>query len=172
MKTIKLKAPAIPYDDWTIEEDNRMESFDPSKLILHLEPEQEDGYITGNILRERLKGKNPLSASILDYLIEHPEIIPESWKEKTAKGTTQFIYFFGTIYRSRSGNLYVRYWCWDEGRWQSDYYWLDYYWRGLDPSALLASPSSSEPESSLDSLSLELRVQKLEEIISHHNLGV
>lgn len=167
--TIQLKKPSIPYPRWTIEEDNQMKSFDPSLLSLHLEPEQKTGYISGNELRTRMKGTG-LSASVLDYLIEHPELAPESWKEKTKEGNTQFIYFWGTIFRSSDGNLCVRSWYWYDGRWQTDYIWLDYDWGDDYPSAVLGKPSALAPESSLDTESLELRVQKLEHILAHYNL--
>lgn len=36
---------------------------------------------------------NPLCADVLDYLLEHPEKIPEEWKGK-------LVFFWGTIYRT------------------------------------------------------------------------
>lgn len=80
----------------------------------------------------------------------------------------------GTHWKDENGN-----WCfeaffrWDSGRfvfvrrYGDAYYWRAYWWFGG-----LRKPSALEPENSSDTLPLELRVQKLEEIIKHHNLGL
>lgn len=156
MKPITLAPPKIPYDEWMIESDIGQKTVDLSNVVLHLEPEQEHGYLKGTELRKRFEGKHPLSAAVLDYLIEHPEETPEQWKEKTPSGSTQFVFFWGTIYRSRNGYLCVRYWCWGEGRWQSYYHWLDFNWSGRSPSALLASTQDSDTQTSSETLPLAL----------------
>lgn len=181
---IKLKKPKIPYEGWTIESDIGQKTVDLSNVVLYLDKGQKNGnYIAGEELRKKLEGKNPLSAAVLDYLIEHPEETPDAWKEKTAEGIMQFIFFWGTIYRGRGGRLCVRYWCWGEGRWQSDYRWLGSHWSGNSPSALLASTQSSGTSHSSHSQdlalpsihedrfeSIEARLEAVEEILKHHNL--
>ena len=156
MKPIKLdKKPLLP-EGWEIEEDNGQTSFVPD-FALHLEPEQEKGRIAGNTLRERLKGKPVLNANVLDYLLAHPELIPEDWKGK-------YVFFWGTIYRNSGGNLCVRYLYWRDGWWAWGRNWLDRDFNGYRPAALRASPlpSALVPPTSSDTMSLEKRVEELE----------
>ncbi len=142
---MKLPKPEIPYDSWKIESDNG--NCDMTNMSLHLEPEQKDGYIQGTELAKRLKDTG-MSASVLDYLMEHPDEIPASWKEKTKDGYTQYIYFWGTIYRNSGDDLYVRCLCFDGGRWGQGYSWLDRDFGGNYPACVSAITSQSEPLSS------------------------
>jgi len=52
--------------------------------------------IGGNDLRRQLQGKPVLNATVLDYLFEHPDLIPPSWEG-------QCVFFWGTVYRRHSG---------------------------------------------------------------------
>lgn len=141
MKIILKNTPLIPYEGWKVDYHNGITNFDPQTLSLHLEPEQEKKYIKGHILAERLKDK-ALNASVLDYLLENPKLIPDEWKGK-------WVYFWGTIYRNSGGDLYVRCLDWDDGQWQSNYHWLDDGWNSGNPAAVSASSSiSSEPKNS------------------------
>lgn len=151
---MKLPKPKIPYDSWKIESDNG--NCDMTNMSLHLEPEQKDGYIQGTELAKRLKDTG-MSASVLDYLMEHQYEIPASWKEKTKDGYTQYIYFWGTIYRNSDGDLCVRVLYFGGGHWRQDSRWLDRDFGGDDPACVSASTSHSEPLSSsaLSSLSFE-----------------
>ena len=152
MKIDSSKKPNIPYDDWTIEShDTSLGKIDPTKIELYLDESQKSGYIEGNKLLGKLKDKPVLNATVLDYLFEHQELIPESWKGK-------YVYFWGTVYHGSSGNLYVRCLYFYDGAWRRDSDWLDIGWFGSAPAALLASPSSSESKS----LVLEKRVKELE----------
>ena len=159
------KKPSIPHDKWTIESnDTSLGRIDLSKLELYLDDEQKNGrYIEGDTLRKKLKDKLVLNASVLDYLYEHQELIPKSWKEKS-EGYIKYIYFWGTIYRSSHGNLCVRYLYFDVGAWSRGCRWLCVGWDGDGPAALLASsPKSLKPRI----LELELleRVKKIEKWI-------
>lgn len=159
MKTITINTskPKIPYDGWTIEHNNDQGKikFDPSKLSLHLEPEQEKGHINGKTLAERFKTTG-LSSVVLDYLWEHQDQIPESWKEKK-DGYIQFIYFWGTIFRSAGGSLCVQCVFWEDGAWRRNYNWLGNVWNSNYPAAELASISTLKPKpSSLKPLNLVL----------------
>lgn len=151
------KKPKLPFNSATIEYHNNITCFDISKMVLHLEPEQKKEYIKGSILAERLK-KTALNASALDYLLKNPDKIPESWKEKTKDGYTQYIYFWGTIFRRSDGNLYVRCLSFGDGVWQSFCVWLDGVWSGANPAALSQELNSEilSPEQNLDTLPLEL----------------
>lgn len=108
---------------------------DGKKVILHLVKQQtRNGVIQGHELRKELdNGKLVLlNANLLDYLLEHPELIPDAWKGKA-------VFFWGTVYRDSDGHLNVRYLSWNDGRWNWDYNWLDFDWISNDPAAVLAS---------------------------------
>lgn len=165
--TIHIKTkPKLPFENWKIESHTPVGKINLEKLILHLEPEQENGYLKGEVLRERLKDKHCLDGAVLDYLLAHTELIPESWKGK-------YVYFWGTIYRDSGGDLYVRYLYWVGGRWDWDYYWLDLVWRSDNPAAVSqVSTGTSEPKNSLSTKTLdadaveinhEQRIKSLEE---------
>ncbi len=103
--------PFIPHG-WCIEEHKKGGQliFDSSKILLHRSLDQQSrGSIGGNKLREELENKPTLNASVLDYLLAHPELIPEEWT-KCKYGDEHRIFFFGTIYRNseEDGRVYVR----------------------------------------------------------------
>lgn len=114
--------------------------LDGKKIDFFLSPNQGEGRKStkGDKLRKELEGKPVLNACVLDYLREHPELIPESWKVDE-KGRTRYIFFWGTIYRYPDGGLYVRYLCWHDGQWVWGYFWLDVEWDVDSPAAVLAS---------------------------------
>ena len=108
------------------------------KIVLFLSKKQQWGkHAVGHELREELSGKKVLNGNVLDYLIAHCELIPESWK-KDENGNIRYIFFWGTIYISSSGGLCVRYLDLD-GRWSRDYDWLGRDWGGHSPAALCVS---------------------------------
>ncbi len=115
--------------------------WDPTKVKLHLSPNQEGGkVINGTKLQKELANEPTLPANILDYLLKNPHLIPEEWK-KDANGNTRYIFFWGTIYRGSACRRCVRYlyfngsgWAWD---W--DCRRLGFDWYGSDPAALRAS---------------------------------
>jgi hypothetical protein len=132
--------PFVP-DGWKVEEHQKGGAFkfDASKVQFYLDKGQQNGkYIEGNKLRKALSGKPVLNANVLDYLLKHPELIPDDWK-KDENGNTRYIFFWGTIYRSSDGLLYVRYLCWGGGRWGWDAGWLDCGWGSSNPAAVPAS---------------------------------
>jgi hypothetical protein len=128
---------------WVIEKhvgEGQLE-LDLTKIQFHFSPNQKDGkMIEGNKLRKELENsKVPvLNACVLDYLIAHPEIIPEDWKVDE-NGNTHYIYFWGTVYRDPSDNLCVRCLCWDDGAWNWNFSWLVDGWNDQNPAAMLAS---------------------------------
>ena len=131
--------PFIP-GGWKMEKHQKGGSFkwDPKQVQLYLSPNQHGKSIEGNKLRTELEGKPVFNANLLDYLLKNPHLIPEEWKQDE-QGRTRYIFFWGTIYRSSDGDLYVRYLCWDDGRWFWHYYWLGRVWGDVDPAALRAS---------------------------------
>lgn len=115
--------------------------FDGKKIELFLSKKQKgDSYIVGYDLRTELekRGGN-VSAKVLDHLVEHPELWPESWKNDS-QGNTIYVYFWDDIFRHPSdGFLYVRYGCWRSGRVVSFSVWLALDWGRQDPAASVAS---------------------------------
>jgi hypothetical protein len=79
-----------------------------------------------------------MNANVLDFLLANPDLIPEEWK-KDEHGNTRYIFFWGTVYRDRGGDLYVRYLCWGGDRWGWGSRWLGSGWDGDSPAAVLAS---------------------------------
>ncbi len=153
------KAPSIPYDGWKIESHKKMGKITITKdsLRLYTDPEQEKGYVVGNELLKRLTDKPILNATVMDYLWEHQELIPEEWKGK-------YVYFFGTVYRGSFQSLCVRYFYWSDGAWHRSYRWLGYHWDFRNPVASLASTEISNTKSShSDSLSLDLALKTVKE---------
>lgn len=103
------------------------------KICLYLSDFQiNDSSIEGNKLRKELRNKLVLNANVLDYLLAHPELIPEKWKGKS-------IFFWGTIYRDSLGRLCVRCLEWCDDQWYENYRWLDYGFTSVNPAVLRAS---------------------------------
>jgi hypothetical protein len=132
--------PFVPKG-WKIEEHKKSGQleWDPAKVQLYLSPNQKDGkWIEGNKLRQELADKPVLNANVLDYLLAHPQLIPEEWKEDD-NGNIRYIFFWGTTYRDSAGDLCVRCLCFHVGQWHWGCHWLDYDWDDSYPAALLAS---------------------------------
>ena len=126
--------PFIP-NGWKVEEHQKGGAFkwNTSQVSLFLsEPQKRGRSIEGNKLRNTLKSEPVLNANVLDYLLAHPDLIPEDWKGK-------YVFFWGTIYRSSGGGLFVRCLFWGGGRWGWNCDWLDRGFGGDDPAALRAS---------------------------------
>lgn len=134
-------------EGWEVVEHQKDSPFDfsrsgqfewgPGKVEFYLHDDQRNGSIEGNELRKKLEGEPVLNACVLDYLLNHSELIPEEWKSK-------WIFFWGTIYRHPGGGLVVRYLRWDNGRWGWGTYWLGGRLHGNDLAALLPASVSGE----------------------------
>ena len=127
--------PLIPYDGWKVEEHVTGKSFtwDPTKVRLHLSKNQMDGKtIEGNKLSKELKDLPVMNANVLDYLLDHPYLIPEEWKGNA-------VFFWGTIYRNSGDDLCVRCLIWGGGRWKQHGRWLGDDWVGTIPAIVSAS---------------------------------
>ena len=123
---------------WTVEEhrEGGQLEWDPAKVQLYLSENQQNGkVIRGSQLREELKDRLAYNANLLDYLLAHPELIPDEWK-------SELVFFWGTIYRYPDGRLYVRYLGWHGGgRWRWLFHWLGSEFYGYGPAAVPASSS-------------------------------
>jgi hypothetical protein len=132
---IDLDADPFVPDGWKVEKHIKggQFAFDHAQVKLHLDAGQQGGKsIQGHKLRKRLEKEPVMNANQLDWYLANPQHIPEEWKGK-------YVFFWGTIYRNRHGNLYVRYLAWDDGRWGWGSYWLDGDWNGNNPAAVRAS---------------------------------
>lgn len=123
--------PFVP-EGWKVEKHQKGGKFewDPSQIELYLDNGQLGGNsIVGSKLRQKMSSKKIMNACVLDFLLAHPELIPEEWKGKR-------IFFWGTIYRNSDGRLYVRFLYWNGDRWRRYCNWLDDVFRGSYPAAL------------------------------------
>ncbi|MDD4804538.1 MAG: hypothetical protein PHN69_05120 [Candidatus Pacebacteria bacterium] len=127
--TVDLDADPFLPNNWKVESHKKGGKipFNPNMVDLYLSDEQKNGSIQGNDLRKKIEVKNPYNANLLDFYLAHPELIPESWKG-------QYVFFWGTIYRNADDSFFVRYLCWDGGRWDWGCRWLGRDWRSGDPS--------------------------------------
>jgi hypothetical protein len=137
---IDLDARPFVPEGWEVRPEDQLPNaakgqlvWDVSKMQLHLDDAQKNGgVIEGDKLCKKLAelGDALLNANVLDWLLAHPEEIPESWRGKE-------VFFWGTIYRRSSGYLCVRYLYWGGSRWYWSYFWLDSRWNGSNPAAVL-----------------------------------
>lgn len=142
------KQPKSRLEGWTIEShDTSLGKINPRDIKLWLSEKQKTSYQTGSDLYDEVKVQSPLNACVLDYLLKNPKEIPEEWKG-------QYVYFWGTILRSPSGDRYVLCLYWNDGAWDWRVLWLDGDWDAGGPSAVLATKSSETKTS--DSLPLDL----------------
>ncbi|PIT94981.1 hypothetical protein COT98_01540 [Candidatus Falkowbacteria bacterium CG10_big_fil_rev_8_21_14_0_10_39_9] len=84
--------------------------FRNKKVSLFISEKQKGGGVGGPELMQELADKPVLNANLLDHLLDHSRFIPNTWKGK-------YIYFWGTIYESPNGVLWVRYLYWEYGKW-------------------------------------------------------
>jgi len=131
--------PFVP-EGWKVEEHKKGGlEWDSAKVELFLSENQKDGkYVEGNKLRKELADHTILNANVLDYLLAHPQLIPEEWK-KDSSGNRRYTFFWGTIYRSSADDLCVRCLYFGGGEWRWCCIWLDDDWGGSFPAVLLAS---------------------------------
>ncbi|NQV12831.1 MAG: hypothetical protein HQ530_00815 [Parcubacteria group bacterium] len=101
---VNLSADPFLPTDWEILEhhkDGQFE-FDPNKVALYLGKYQRPGSLMDSYeLREELENRSAFNANLLDWLLEHPQLIPREWRGKQ-------VFFWGTVYRDSRGNHVVR----------------------------------------------------------------
>lgn len=81
---------------WEVFQHTRMGQFefDPQKIRMYRSPIMEDQeWVRVPQLHKEVKNKDPLNANFVDYLLAHPDAIPDEWKVFVE------IACFGTIYR-------------------------------------------------------------------------
>ncbi len=93
-------------------------SFVSEKLNLFVAEHQKLGGLVGRTLLTSLPEKIILfNSAFLDWLLENPQYIPESWKGK-------FTFFAGTVFM-KNGVEVIRYLYFGLNGWASFYRWLD-----------------------------------------------
>lgn len=101
------------------------------KIVLFASDKQAQSFHVGRSLRSAMANLPALNANVLDYLLDHPELIPSEWKGKK-------IIFWGTIYSSAGKDPSVRYLYWDGIKWNWAYYWLNSHSFDINDLAALA----------------------------------
>jgi hypothetical protein len=104
------------------------------------EKQKNGGSIGGHDLYKEIEARGGnVSAKVLDHLVVHRELWPESWK-KDAQGNTIYVYFWDDIFRDpTSGELYVRLGFWHDSGVISYFCSLEKNLDGNDPTASLTS---------------------------------
>jgi hypothetical protein len=120
-----------------VERNGNLLYLDGKKIQLWISRGQEWGVVEGNILRSKLERKNVVGATMLDFLLNNPDLIPETWK-KSQGGNVRRIFFWGTMYINGHGSLCVRCLVW-KGDWMEDFLCLKDDFCGKDQAMILAS---------------------------------
>ena len=139
---IDLDAPLRMLDDLTLLPDAEQlplrvsgkVKFDPTKVSLHLDKRQGNGlWINGNKLRKKLENVSVYGAQYGEFLYANQHLIPEGWKE------AKTIFFWGSIFRSSSGNYFVSCLSFGGSQWYWSNRWLGKDWNELNPAAVRVS---------------------------------
>lgn len=138
---IDCDAAPSAREDWKVKVHKKAGQieWDPGRVRLYLSYYQKDSRtVGGHALRDELEGVNTLNANALDFLLAHPECIPEAWEREGGEN----IFFWGTIYSVSSGGEdveIVRCFFFDRtGRACGGHYIVDSDFDNRDPAALLA----------------------------------
>ncbi|MBN1585422.1 hypothetical protein JW899_03585 [Candidatus Uhrbacteria bacterium] len=136
---INLEAAPFVPEGWKICPEDQVKSavrglfrWRQGVIKLHLDERQKNWAVPGHDLHKVIEGQPVLSAHVLDYLLAHQELIPESWKGKV-------VFFWGTVYRSRYGFPFVRDLYWFGTAWAGGSYCLEVGFGSSAPAAVLAS---------------------------------
>lgn len=93
-------------------------------------------YVEGeeNLRRLKAAGWRLLDVRVMEELLNHPKLIPESWKRVSP------IYFWGTVFRFSDSRRYIAYMAWSEkSGWYWNYIGLYQVWNGRQPAPVLAN---------------------------------
>lgn len=133
-------APRIPIPEWIIlEHKGKVINWNSKKISLFLlnKQKKDDVFIRPEILIEKFseEEKNfiPLNASVLDYLLEHQNLIPKSWKKKS-------VMFWGTIYLAPNKQKMIRFMQFVESlnQFTDGWAWLESGFSKFEPAVVIA----------------------------------
>lgn len=102
--------------------------FDPTKTSFYTSRKQQRGDLSGSVLMDDPALADSPNAVLLDFLLEHPELIPAKWKRRK-DGALRNIFFWGTHYQSEGGSVAIRCLVWGEEGWRWSYHWINWKWR-------------------------------------------
>jgi len=120
-----------------------------NKIWFYSSEKQKSGHIKGSDLRHELARVFVPNVNIGDYLLKHQYLIPKKWR-KDQYGSRRNILFWGTIYRSASDYLYVRFIYWNGRKWDWSSRELGQALKSNDVIASLGERCSSYPGVSHD----------------------
>jgi len=126
--------PFVPYG-WSVVEHHkggqvRMNLWRASYLELYYTNRQ---FVSGYDVLVDAGVARVANANLLDFFLDHSELIPMSWENGYEKG----IYFFGTVYSNSWGRPTVRGMVFKDGTWSKCCGYLDRRWDGPDGSAIV-----------------------------------
>ncbi len=91
--------------------------WNPTQVkLMQSAKQQADQFVTGFKLAELMSRRLALNANVLDFLLDHPYLIPRVWQGKR-------IYFWGTVYNEQNGQC-VRCLVYINDEWTDDYFWI------------------------------------------------
>lgn len=135
MDLVDLDADPFIPPGWSLKEHKRggLLKYNSKKIIPFLtKGQKENTCVFGYNLKTELKDESIilLNANLLDYLLLHPELIPEEFKK-------YFLFFWGTIYRNEVNKPCIRHLAWSAGEWYGDYMLLSSNYYNASPAAVL-----------------------------------
>ena len=118
---------------------NPCTKWDLSKIWLYQSKRQSGKYgrNEGERVLEAIELYVSLNANYLDYLLAHPEIIPEKWDQKFQFGTefvNSHLFFADTIYADVDDleKKFIRCLYRDQGVWKGSFRWIGHEFRCSD----------------------------------------
>ena len=102
------KTPTVP-EGFTLISSQQHGIYQLSADIKTISFESKTAPISGEKMLTKLRDTG-LNACVLDYLMDHQELIPEIWKTKN-------VIFAGSIFADAGGNKFFRTLCWWDGHW-------------------------------------------------------
>ena len=120
LSKLRIDGDAKPFcpSNWLVKSHRKMGEveFDPSRIEFWYSEGQKMGFVSAKTLRKETRHlAGVMNANVLDSLLKNTHLIPEFWKELK-------VFFWGTIYRTKDGSLYVRYLKWDGRIWDWGYF--------------------------------------------------
>lgn len=137
--------PVRPYQRWwcAIHEKNGQLDWDITSVRLHrLQIQMDGGLVSGEKLRKELSGEIVLNVNVLNYLLQHQDLLLDCWKF-CPDGKPRQIFFWGTLFNCPHVGPCVPYLHWEDEKWKTDYAWIGRSWGSNDFSIILVNPKIS-----------------------------
>lgn len=111
--TIDLDADPFSPNGWKVKkhiQDGQFE-WDPKKVALYQYKGEGREIVQGQQLCEELEDKPVFNANLLDFLLDHQNLIPNEWM-------SHLVFFWGTLYRNLHDLTDVRCLVWSDSKWK------------------------------------------------------